>query len=118
MRALKRRLNHKNPNVQNLALSVRHIATIPSSRLICLFFLSQLTDTCVKNGGDLFLAEVASREFMDNLVSILRVPGLNYDVKQHLLRLIQNWGIAFKDKQNLAYVGQVYKTLVDEGACT
>ncbi|KAG6874136.1 hypothetical protein C0995_005552 [Termitomyces sp. Mi166 len=95
MRALKRRLNHKNPNVQNLALS--------------------LTDICVKNGGDLFLAEVASREFMDNLVSILRIPGLHHDVKQNILRLIQNWSIAFEGKPSLAYVGQVYKTLLHEG---
>ncbi|KNZ79358.1 Vacuolar protein sorting-associated protein 27 [Termitomyces sp. J132] len=95
MRALKRRLNHRNPNVQNLTLS--------------------LTDICVKNGGDLFLAEVASREFMDNLDSILRVSGLNQDVKQHILKLIQNWSIAFEGKHHLAYVGQVYKTLVNDG---
>ncbi|KAF8060858.1 vacuolar sorting-associated protein Vps27 [Lyophyllum atratum] len=95
MRALKRRLNHKNPNVQNLALS--------------------LTDICIKNGGDLFLTEVASREFMDNLVSILKIPALNNDVKQHILRLIQNWGIAFEGKLTLGYVGQVYKNLISEG---
>ncbi|KAG5636740.1 hypothetical protein H0H81_006998 [Sphagnurus paluster] len=95
MRALKRRLNHKNPNVQNLALG--------------------LTDICIKNGGDLFLTEVASREFMDNLVSILKIPGLNAEVKQHILRLIQNWSIAFEGKPNLYYVGQVYKTLTSEG---
>ncbi|KAG5643816.1 hypothetical protein DXG03_009593 [Asterophora parasitica] len=95
MRALKRRLNHKNPNVQNLALG--------------------LTDICIKNGGDLFLTEVASREFMDNLVSILKVPGLNNDVKQNILRLIQNWSIVFEGKPPLFYVGQVYKTLLGEG---
>ncbi|KAG6916918.1 hypothetical protein DXG01_004679 [Tephrocybe rancida] len=95
MRALKRRLNHKNPNVQNLALG--------------------LTDICVKNGGDLFLSEVASREFMDNLVSILKIPSLNNDVKQNILRLIQNWSIAFEGKHTLSYVGQVYKTLGTEG---
>lgn len=95
MKALKRRLNHKNPNVQILALG--------------------LTDICVKNGGDHFLTEVASREFMDNLVSILKMPALNIDVKNTILRLIQNWSAAFEGKLSLYYVGQVYKTLVNEG---
>ncbi|KAF7340228.1 Vacuolar protein sorting-associated protein 27 [Mycena venus] len=95
MRALKRRLNHKNPNVQNLALG--------------------LTDICIKNGGDLFLTEVASREFMDNLVSILKIPVLNIDVKNNILRLVQNWSVAFEGKPALSYVGQVYKTLQTEG---
>ncbi|KAJ6456139.1 vacuolar sorting-associated protein Vps27 [Mycena sanguinolenta] len=95
MRALKRRLNHKNPNVQNLALG--------------------LTDICIKNGGDLFLAEVASREFIDNLMSILKIPVLNIDVKNNILRHIQNWSIAFEGKPALSYVGQVYKTLQSEG---
>ncbi|KAH8111475.1 ubiquitin binding protein [Phellopilus nigrolimitatus] len=95
MRALKRRLNHKNPNVQLLALS--------------------LTDTCIKNGGDHFLVEIASREFMDNLVSILKIPVLNLDVKNKMLRLIQNWAIAFEGKLSLSYVEQVYKVLKSEG---
>nr|GAT55324.1 predicted protein [Mycena chlorophos] len=95
MRALKRRLNHKNPNVQNLALS--------------------LTDICVKNGGELFLVEIASREFMDNLVSILKIPMLNIDVKNHILRAVQNWSVAFEGKPALSYVGTVYKTLTSEG---
>ncbi|KAL1741694.1 hypothetical protein HDZ31DRAFT_44889 [Schizophyllum fasciatum] len=95
MKALKARLNHKNPNVQLLALA--------------------LTDVCVKNGGDHFLAEVASREFMDNLVSILRMPALNNDVKTAILRYIQNWAIAFEGKAALSYVGTVYRTLQAEG---
>ncbi|KXN86152.1 Vacuolar protein sorting-associated protein 27 [Leucoagaricus sp. SymC.cos] len=95
MRALKRRLNHKNPNVQLLALG--------------------LTDICVKNGGDHFLVEIASREFIDNLVSILKIPGLNHDLKNTILRLIQNWSVAFEGKYSLGYVGQVYKTLQGEG---
>jgi growth factor-regulated tyrosine kinase substrate len=74
-----------------------------------------LTDICIKNGGDLFLAEIASREFIDNLVSILKIPALNHDVKESILRLVQNWSVAFEGKPNLNYVGQVYKTLTKEG---
>jgi growth factor-regulated tyrosine kinase substrate len=75
----------------------------------------QLTDVCIKNGGNHFLTEVASREFMDNLVSILKMPTLNIDVKNKILRLIQNWSIAFEAKASLNYVGQVYKTLNQDG---
>ena len=73
MRALKRRLNHKNPNVQLLALSVSTLYW-PHTR--------------VKNGGDHFLVEIASREFMDNLVSILKSFVLNRDVKNKIPRLV------------------------------
>lgn len=75
----------------------------------------QLTDTCIKNGGDHFLAEIASREFIDNLVSILKIPALNLDVKNSMLRYIQNWSTSFEGKPALAYVGQTYKTLTYEG---
>ncbi|KAN0138637.1 ubiquitin binding protein [Lactarius tabidus] len=95
MRSLKRRLNHKNPNVQLLALT--------------------LTDVCVKNGGDHFLVEIASREFMDNLVSILKTPSLHRDVKGKILRYVQTWAISFKGKYHLNYVEQVYKSLKAEG---
>ena len=74
-----------------------------------------MTDICIKNGGDLFLAEIASREFIDNLVSILKVPVLNHDVKSNILRLVQNWSVAFEGKPALGYIGQVYKTLINEG---
>ena len=61
--------------------------------------------------------EVSSREFMDNLVSILKMPVLNHDVKNKILRLVQNWAIAFEGRANLSYVGGVYRTLQHEGAC-
>ena len=41
------------------------------------------------------MAEIASREFMDNLVSILKMPALNHDVKNKILRYIQDWATAF-----------------------
>jgi hepatocyte growth factor-regulated tyrosine kinase substrate len=52
---------------------------------------------------------------MDNLASILRVPGLNRDVKDKVLRYIQNWAIALEGRPSLSYVGQVYKLLKAEG---
>jgi len=59
--------------------------------------------------------EIASREFMDNLVSILKTPTLNRDVKNKMLRYVQTWAMSFKGKYNLGYVEQVYKTLKAEG---
>jgi hepatocyte growth factor-regulated tyrosine kinase substrate len=115
MRALKRRLNHKNPNVQNLALGV--CPSIMTTRWKNAHDVSftQLTDICVKNGGDHFLFEIASREFMDNLVSILKIPALNLEVKNNILRLVQNWSVAFEGKPTLTYMGTVYKALTNEG---
>ena len=62
------------------------------------------------------MTEVASREFMDNLVSILKIPVLNHDVKNKILRYVQDWATAFEGKPSLSYVGEVYKTLQREGA--
>ncbi|RKO82876.1 hypothetical protein BDK51DRAFT_23801, partial [Blyttiomyces helicus] len=87
--SFKRRLNHKNPN---------------------------LTDACVKNSGHHFLQEVASREFIENLVSIAKAPiGTNPDVRQKILSLIQSWALAFKSKSDLTYVYDVYQGLKSEG---
>ncbi|KAF9391822.1 Vacuolar protein-sorting-associated protein 27 [Podila verticillata] len=94
--ALKRRIGHKNPNVQLLALG--------------------LTDVCVKNGGHHFLVEVAAREFIDNLTSILKAPaGCNFEVKNKILALIQTWGLLFRGKHGLGYVCDTYMILQHEG---
>ena len=42
----------------------------------------QLVDTCVKNSGDQFVREVASREFMDQLTSMARSPVILYTQKK------------------------------------
>ncbi|CAG8464940.1 8752_t:CDS:10 [Paraglomus brasilianum] len=96
MRSLKKRIGHSNPNVQLLALS--------------------LTDTCVKNGGSHFLIEIASREFVDNLVSIIKAPmGVNLDVKNKILALVQSWGLTFDGKSELQYMTDTYRLLKSEG---
>ncbi|KAL1916917.1 uncharacterized protein VTP21DRAFT_5114 [Calcarisporiella thermophila] len=95
MRSLKRRIEHKNPNVQLLALT--------------------LTDTCVKNGGLHFLVEIASREFMDCIGGIVRSLSCNAEVKQKILSCVQNWGIAAKEKPQLSYISEIYQTLKHEG---
>ncbi|KAF9916353.1 Vacuolar protein-sorting-associated protein 27 [Lobosporangium transversale] len=95
-KALKRRISHKNPNVQLLALG--------------------LTDACVKNGGRHFLVEVASREFIDNMVSILKTPaGCNPEVKTKILALLQSWGHLFRGSPSLGYVCDTYMVLQHEG---
>ncbi|KAF9928490.1 Vacuolar protein-sorting-associated protein 27 [Linnemannia zychae] len=94
-RALKRRISHKNPNVQLLALG--------------------LTDVCVKNGGQHFLVEVASRDFIDNLTSNLKAPGVNPEVRRKILALIQTWGKLFITKRGLGYVPDTYQILKNEG---
>ncbi|KAJ3127258.1 Vacuolar protein-sorting-associated protein 27, partial [Physocladia obscura] len=93
---IKRRLTHKNPNVQLLAI--------------------KLLDTCAKNSGSHFLVEVATRDFMDSLVAIGGALNMaTLDVRKAALALIQTWGLSFKGKPELSYACEVYESLKREG---
>ncbi|KAG7723968.1 hypothetical protein KL933_005111 [Ogataea haglerorum] len=96
MRALKRRfMSTKNPNLQKSAL--------------------KLIDFCIKNGGEHFLSDISSKEFIDPIVSTLNDKNLNHTVKEYLLQLIQSWSIMFSTNPKLGYVNQVYNKLQKEG---
>ncbi|CAO3635648.1 unnamed protein product [Cunninghamella blakesleeana] len=95
MQAMKKRLGHKNPNVQLSTLS--------------------LVDTCVKNSGDSFVREIASKEFLDDLVLLMKQPATNTDVKNKILETIQIWGIAAKGNQSINYMTGTYSLLRSEG---
>ncbi|ESX00087.1 hypothetical protein KL918_005205 [Ogataea parapolymorpha] len=96
MRALKRRfMSTKNPNLQKSAL--------------------KLIDFCIKNGGEHFLFDISSKEFIDPIVSTLHDKTLNHTVKEYLLQLIQSWSIMFSTNPKLGYVNQIYNKLQQEG---
>ncbi len=64
------------------------------------------------------MTEIASREFIDNLISLLKAYGdspTNEDVRGKILELIQTWASASDGRYNLIYISETYKSLQREG---
>ncbi|KAK6456165.1 vacuolar protein sorting-associated protein hydrophilic protein [Scheffersomyces xylosifermentans] len=105
MRSLKKRLGmtYSNPNLLSSTL--------------------KLVDLCVKNCGEHFLVEIASKEFMDYLVdfifkvhydikhSSIRNQQAKNDVGELILSLIKEWSILFENQPELSYVLRCFERL-------
>lgn len=57
------------------------------------------------------MVEIASREFIDTLTSMLRSYEVNEDVRNKILELIQTWAGAAEGRYNLIYISETYRSL-------
>lgn len=96
MRSLKKRFTATyNPNVQKSCL--------------------KLIDFCIKNGGEHFVVEMSSIEFLEPLLAQIRGNSMNDEVKTLALELIQNWSLLFSKNPKLNYITVIYNKLSLEG---
>ncbi|KAJ1835806.1 Vacuolar protein-sorting-associated protein 27 [Coemansia sp. RSA 2711] len=95
-RALRERLDYPNPNVQILVIN--------------------LADICVKNGGNLIQLEISRREFIDAITNLLDSrTGRDYELRQLVLRTIQEWAGLFRGKSEMGYVSGVMERMKRSG---
>ncbi|PIA19327.1 hypothetical protein COEREDRAFT_90650 [Coemansia reversa NRRL 1564] len=95
-RALQTRLGYPNPNVQILVLN--------------------LADICVKNGGTLVQLEISRREFIDSIVGTLdSKTGRDHELRQLVLKLIQEWAALFRGNNEMGYVSGVMERMRRSG---
>jgi growth factor-regulated tyrosine kinase substrate len=55
---------------------------------------------------------------MESVVSLLKAVGpaaVNAEVRSKILELVQSWATATEGRYELAYIGEVYRTLQREG---
>lgn len=83
-KSLKRRLLHYNPNVQLLTL--------------------KLCDCIVKNGGRAMVREMAGREFVDCLLSVIASPSTNETVRGLAMSVVEEWSFVFAQHADLRFL--------------
>jgi len=73
-------------------------------------------ETCVKNCGKPFHAQVANKDFINDLVKLIGPKnGPPGDVQDKVLSLIQIWADAFRNQPDLKGVCEVYEELRSKG---
>lgn len=55
-------------------------------------------ESCVKNCGSLVHEEIATKQFMEELRELVKRTN-DDNIKQKILEMIQNWGMAFRNSQ-------------------
>ena len=75
----------------------------------------KLIDFCIKNGGEHFITEISSKEFMDPLIIMLKKDSIDHSLKQYMLENIQVWSVMVSTNPKFEYINQVYKKLQDDG---
>lgn len=75
----------------------------------------KLIDFCIKNGGEHFILDIASKEFMDPLINLLKSDDVNDSVKTYILEHIQAWSIMVSTNPKFEYINQTYKRLQNDG---
>lgn len=63
----------------------------------------QVMESCVKNCGALVHEEVATKAFMEELRELVK-RSQDDNVKNKILEMIQNWGMAFRNSQKYRIV--------------
>lgn len=75
----------------------------------------KLIDFCIKNGGLHFINEIASKEFMDPLIAVIKNKDINESLKTYLLENIQTWSIMVSTNSKFDYINDCYKKLQNDG---
>ncbi|GMI88500.1 hypothetical protein HRI_002519200 [Hibiscus trionum] len=95
VKGIKKRLGHKNPKVQLLALT--------------------LLETIIKNCGDLVHMHVVERDVLNDMIKMVRKKP-DFHVKEKILSLIDSWQEAFGANSRYPQYYAAYQELLRAGA--